>query len=191
MPNQQLFEYHAFGLDIRSEIQLPELSVSFASPGQSVGVIDVRYGHVPENLENPKASGVLFQAADGVFLLKMDSIARYMASNGKEIIVEPLPGSGEKDIRLFLLGSVFGALLHQRGALALHSSGIVTSHGDEKKAVLFAGNSGIGKSTLAAALQQRGYPLLGDDKIAVLFKRSATVCVSRLGSSASLEGFSQ
>jgi len=66
-------------------------------------------------------------------------------------------------LRLFLLGSAFGALLHQRRLLVMHASTIQTARG----AVLFVGDSGHGKSTLLAALVRRGYAMLADDVTAV------------------------
>ena len=62
-------------------------------------------------------------------------------------------------MRLFLLGSGAGALVHQRRLLPLHASSILTSRG----AVVFAGPSGCGKSTLAAAFRQNGFGTLADD----------------------------
>jgi hypothetical protein len=62
-------------------------------------------------------------------------------------------------VRLFLLGSAFGALLHQRQDLVLHGSAIAI--GDWS--VAFVGISGAGKSTLAMAFQGKGFPILTDD----------------------------
>ncbi|MBU1879961.1 MAG: hypothetical protein KJ734_13530, partial [Chloroflexi bacterium] len=56
-------------------------------------------------------------------------------------------------------GSCLGALLHQRGVLALHAAAIQTERG----AVLFAGPSGNGKSTLLGAFVLRGCRMLSDD----------------------------
>ncbi len=92
-------------------------------------------------------------------LVDMEGIARYGVSAGTEITVEACPDADEDSIRLFLLGPVFGALLHQRRLLPLHASAIQTPKG----AVLFAGGSGSGKSALAAAFYTRGYGLIADE----------------------------
>ena len=93
------------------------------------------------------------------FLLDIEGIARYRVSAGTEITVDVYPGADGDSIRLFLMGTVFGALLHQRGLLPLHASAIETPRG----AVLFAGGSGKGKSALAAAFCTRGYRVIADE----------------------------
>jgi len=96
-------------------------------------------------------------------LLKIDRVGRYLVSNGNDIVIERAPEASEDDARVFLLGSVLGALLHQRGVLPLHASAIETMYG----AVAFAGQVGHGKSTLAAAFHARGYRVLADDVCAI------------------------
>ena len=75
------------------------------------------------------------------------------------------PRPNDTDVRLFLLGSVMGALMHQRGRLPLHGSAIRLPDGT---AAIFMGPSGVGKSTLAAAFRQRGYVVAADD-ISLIF----------------------
>jgi hypothetical protein len=63
-----------------------------------------------------------------------------------------------------LHGSVLAVSLHLRGLLVLRASSVVMPNGC---AVAFCGVSTSGKSTLAAALGQRGFPLLADDWAAI------------------------
>ena len=130
----------------------------------------IRRGIVPAELENVTGKGVLYQATANQFLLTMHDVARYLVQNGNEIIVEPAPDSLESDVRVFLLGSCIGALLHQRGILVLHAGAIHT----DKGAVLFTGPSGIGKSTLLGELLRRGYEMMVDDVCGVVLDTEGT-----------------
>ena len=146
--------YTAYGLGIRSEISLP---LAPAAPATDTEVC-IRVGAVPETLGTPRVRRRAWEAAPGVFLLAVDGVARYLVREGREIVVEPAPGGGEA-VGAFLLGSVLAACLKQRGILTLHASAIATDAG----AVLFAGHSGRGKSTLLGAFVERGYAMLCDD----------------------------
>lgn len=153
-------DYKVFGFSIRSCMAFPEMSSHFCL----VPDVTIRYGYVPDALECPSRTGVCFQAAPGLFLLILKGIARYRVAGGKDIMIERAEGATDADVRLFLLGPVMGALLHQRGALPLHASAVKAA---DETAILFAGESGTGKSTLAAALHRQGYPVLSDDICAV------------------------
>jgi hypothetical protein len=154
-PDRPNFFYFAFGLQICSEIELSH----FMPVGVRRPDVHIRLGKVPDSLEHPHARGVLYQSSPQEFLLNIDGIARYLISGGDEILIQPAAGADKRSVNLFLFGSALGALFHQRGLLPLHASGIVVEQG----AVLFAGASGCGKSTIAAAFHQRGYPVLADD----------------------------
>ena len=66
---------------------------------------------------------------------------------------------GENLIQLCLSGVVMGVLLTQRGKLVLHASSVQMNG----SAVAFLGDSGWGKSSIAAALVSRGHKLISDD----------------------------
>ncbi|MFZ2961146.1 MAG: hypothetical protein WA705_30065 [Candidatus Ozemobacteraceae bacterium] len=159
-----MFSYSAYGLYIQSALQLPEL-LPVVDEAAEVGTVDVeiRYGVVPVSIPSPVSEGMRHQASPGCFLLTVDQVARYYVSNGREICIEPISNAIESDIRVFLLESVFAALLHQRKILPLHASGVVI----DGNAVLFCGGSAVGKSTLAAAFFRNGFPILADQFCAV------------------------
>jgi hypothetical protein len=154
-----LYHYYAFGLKIESEIECPPL---MAGDGSAPAVI-VRLGSVPHELEQAQEQGSHYQISAGRFLLNIDQVARYLVSDGCEIVIEPHPEAAARDVLLFLLGSAMGALLHQRGVWPLHGSAVAFREG----AVLFVGDKGSGKSTLAGAFNQRGFQVLSDDVCAV------------------------
>ncbi|HJT79326.1 MAG TPA: hypothetical protein VJ739_19170 [Gemmataceae bacterium] len=150
--------FGAFGLTISSCIDWPELPAAAGAP--QVAVV---YGDVPAELPGATDEGVCYQVTPGQALLRMDGIARFWVRDGREIVVQRHRNAGDDDVRLFLLGSPFGALLQQRGHLVLHGSMVRVGDG----CAVFAGPPGAGKSTLAAALCRRGHPFLGDDVCAI------------------------
>jgi len=148
--------YRVSGLSVASEIVLPGL---IAGAAERMPQVTIRRGPVPESLPDKSASGPTWQIAGKQFLLRIPDIARFLLNAGSEIVVAPESEEAAADIPIFILGTVFGILLHQREQIVLHASAVRV----QGRAVLFCGASGAGKSTLAAALVQRGYPLVTDD----------------------------
>ena len=157
--------YHAcFDFLLRSRIDLPELVAATAiDPG--VPIVDIRIEALPETLPGATGMGHGLQVAGDEALLSVKTIARFLIRGGTEIIVDPMEGASERNVRLFLLGSALGVLCHQRGALLLHANAIVAQDG----AFAFAGDSGAGKSTLAAHFARAGYEILCDDVCMIRF----------------------
>jgi len=148
--------YRVSGLSVASEIALPGL---IAGGPARAPQVTIRRGDVPENLPDHSAAGPTWRIAGREFLLRIPDIARFLLRNGDEIVFAPESDASEADIPIFILGTLFGILLHQREQIVLHASAVRVNG----KAVLFCGPSGAGKSTLAAALAQHGYPLVTDD----------------------------
>ncbi len=166
---KRIYTYRAYGLCFGSTFPLPELGEEVVGKPD----ISVDYGDVPKELESPSAYGIAWQASPGMALLSVSEVARYLVLKDQRVLIEPLAGSTESEVRIFLFGSVLGAILHARQMLVLHSSVIQTKKG----AVLFMGNSGAGKSTLAAAFLKRGYSILSDDKAGIILDDSGVAQV--------------
>ncbi len=164
-----VFSYTAFGLQFFSQIELPEFLVAKPSNKNDVAI---QIGEVPFSLES-SSKGILFEANPNQFLLKIEHVAKYYIQNGNSITIQPMSGSISSDIRVFLLGTCMGALLHQRHNLALHASAVATPRG----AVLFTGSSGIGKSTLLTALLNRGNKMLTDDISAIFVNQEQVISI--------------
>lgn len=159
-PDHCQHHYLIHGLRVMSELELPELASG--DPGEP----DVRIvrANVPATLSDPIASGQHWQAADGELLFDVEGVARYLVCAGSTISVDSTDSRNGRpgDVRLYLLGTALGALMHQRGMLPLHASAISTPRGSWA----FTGPSGAGKSTLAAWLgKHHGWPVLSDDVI--------------------------
>ncbi len=158
------YYYAVYGLSVASEVALPELTpIAACSPDVSIEI-----GHVPEFLENTKKDYGWISYGNSSCLIKVEDIARYMVSHGRRITVdrrldrarEPGVGAALPDLRTFLLGSAFAAILHQRGSLPLHVSAVQSDTG----VWAFSGDSGAGKSTIAAWLKEKyDWKLVSDD----------------------------
>ena len=156
--------YAVYGLSIRSDIALPGLA---AAPLADDADVDIRRERLP--IEECAPGG--YSATALGTLLNVPRVGRYLIRDGREILVEPRPAASDRNLRLFLLGSAFGALLHQRGLLPLHANAIDLGG----RAVAFAGHSGAGKLTIAAWFHDRGCPILADDVCVIGFVDGAPV----------------
>jgi hypothetical protein len=107
------------------------------------------------------ALGKYWHVLSGELTIDMPGVARYRITGGNRIEVALFPGGERSVAEFFLMSTPFGALIHQRGELALHASAVFSPACG--KALLIAGISGSGKSTAAAALAQRGWAVLNDD----------------------------
>jgi hypothetical protein len=157
-----LYHYRVFDQTVASEYELPELETIDPPEQPDIRII---FGKTPPELKGATVCRPHLQIAPQSLLLKVRVAGDFWVRDGNEIIVNPLPDAPPENVRLFLLGSAFGALLHQRGILPIHGSALV--YGGQ--ALILTGISGAGKSTLAAALVRKGCKLLTDDVAAITF----------------------
>jgi hypothetical protein len=150
-------DYDLCGWRVASEIALPDLP---HWDGDARGPeVTIAIGDVPP-LEAPITTTPLVQVdAAGRARFGVDGVADFLVEQGRRITVAPILSADSSDVRLFLLGSGFGYLCHQRGVVPLHAATVDI----DGEAVSFAGQSGAGKSTLADAFARRGHRVLSDD----------------------------
>jgi hypothetical protein len=98
------------------------------------------------------------------YLLRFPGLADFTVS-GPHITCSPAPDCQEATLRHLLCDQVIPRVWAQRGHLVMHASAVQLADG---RVLAFAGDSGRGKSTLAAALVNRGAQLLDDDAIALV-----------------------
>ena len=151
-------DYRLCGWRVRSDLALPDLLPWHGD--DRAPDIHIRLTEVPAALTDPVHAGPLLQIArDGTCRFALPRVGAYLVRQGREILVQPADDPEATAVRTFLFGTVFGLLCHQRGTLPLHASCVRIGG----VAVAFAGRSGVGKSTLAAAFLRRGYDILADD----------------------------
>jgi hypothetical protein len=162
----QKHKFKAFGLNISSEIPLPELTpIEMNTEDEQVCIIlNVNL----KDVYNGRPYEFVIEDNDVTFMIP--EIGVFQVKDGEEIIVSPFDHANRDIIRLYTLGSCFGALLLQRGIYPLHGSAIAI----DGKAYAIVGESGAGKSTLASAFMEKGYPLLSDDVIAITLSKDGS-----------------
>lgn len=150
--------YISCGLHVASAIEFPEL---IAVPAAVPDVV-IQIGEVPDHLSQPKFKGARAQGQNGQFLLRMDGVANYFLLQtewGYLVHIDPNADAPDAEVRLFVLSSIIGAINHMAGMLPMHASGNII----DGQGVIFAGKSGLGKSTLCAGLYKRGFSYLTDN----------------------------
>ncbi|WP_114520448.1 hypothetical protein [Altererythrobacter sp. ZODW24] len=147
--------YRHSGLSVASELELPEWA-AFASENSADPDVTIR---IDVSVEPTGLSPHEPQIIGDRLVFDDEDAGTYAAVAGKELLIAPKAGVSERELRLFALGSGWGAIGHQRGLQLLHGSAVMGPQG----AVLLAGEAGAGKSTFAAAMTSRGHSLVADD----------------------------
>ncbi|MEG1312091.1 MAG: hypothetical protein RSD47_08815 [Romboutsia sp.] len=163
--NIQSFFYKLYGLNIKSDFYLSELSNNIYKPLDNID-IEIINGICPENIPNIKASDYYYTISDNEAIFEPKECGKFYISNGNKIIIEPIENSNYEHLKSYLLSRSFAILLFQRNMVALHGSTILF----DNKAYTFCGHSGAGKSSLGAALCMEGYKMLSDDLSVISFK---------------------
>lgn len=158
-PSEPVFAYRMLGLLVHSAFELPELPGAQEDSGQPEIVIQKGAVSAGSGILEAEEEDAPYVVRPDRFFLERSHVGRYEVKNGETITVDVCSGVADVDVRVYLLGSVFGALCHQRGLLPLHASAIV----HEGRAYAFGGPSGTGKSTISAGLCQRGFGFVADD----------------------------
>lgn len=172
------FQYHAFGLRIETNREVPGLTpaVTFGTPDAQVwlGSLPQEFGRLDEISSNSPMSG--FEPDDAserwVTVWKHADFFRLRYTDGTEFFIDR---TGTQiwaiwpreltlaDTATYLLGPIMNVVLRLRGTIALHASAVRI--GDV--AVALVGPEGAGKSTTAASFAMAGFPVLTDDIAAI------------------------
>ena len=154
------YHYNLFGLVVGSAIELPEL----VPVDPTLPDVTIEFGKLPEKLRPRVGEKGYAITTRNQCAFSIEDIGIYYIEEGFKIVFEKSEElcctRSAADVRLWLLGSAFAALLHQRGILPLHVSAVKAPTG----VWAFTGQSGEGKSTLAAYLHETfGWEFIADD----------------------------
>jgi hypothetical protein len=157
-----MYTYNAYGLLVASQLQLNGLNIDTREVPPD---IYIKFGMTPATLTSPIVNNPHQQINTTEFLLNIKGLARFYVNSGKDIIIQKADDVYEGDIQVFLMGTIFAYVLQYHNYLVLHGSAILVNG----QAVIFSGDSGAGKSTIAAAFAKKGYNVFTDDMVVIKY----------------------
>lgn len=150
-----MYSYYCYGLNIRSEIEIPEFLYSEMSDAD----VEVRYGDKNKiKIEHSPEEPYALRRTSEEITLWMDKIGGLQTRRGRDLVIAPAEEAGE-GFRFLVAGVGMGLILYQRGVSSLHGSAVSI----DGQAVGFVGWKGMGKSTTAGVFHSQGYPVITDD----------------------------
>lgn len=153
-----MLAYEIGGLKVKSEFELPT-AIPINTAAIEGADVTIKFRERIEPLVNAALASECVEVGNGDFLFRPARGLTFRVQDGREISISRTPEITDSEVNLFLIGSAWGVLCHQRGLLPLHCSAVQFA----ARAFAFTGPSGAGKSTLAAGLSQRGRRHLCDD----------------------------
>jgi len=166
--------YHVYGCRVRSAWRLPSTARSAACLAE----LDLGRG-TPSRFDRAIEEARSIRRDERTWLrgVRLDDGQTYLrwserfeflvSADGRAIAARPLgPGSREA-FRAYLLGQALSFALVKQGVDPLHATTVTV----DGAAVAFLGDTGYGKSTLAAAFLQRGHRLVTDDLLVLSIGR--------------------
>jgi len=159
------YRYGVYGISLRSQ-------VPFSLPGpedSGFPEIEIRIGSssffskmlqgVPLR-PDPAAWYQHAQLQDGSSYVRWGELFEFLVSaDGRRITCSWLDAASKESFQVYALGQALSFALIKRGLEPLHATSVAING----RAVAFLGDSGLGKSSLAASFLGAGYQLLTDD----------------------------
>ena len=146
------YKYQVSGLKVKTDQEMPFLAKGWPADSVNPDVLieTLDFSHPSRPTQVVSNSSFSFLAKEGLI---------FEMCNGEKISIFKDKHIADVDIAIYLLGSAWGVLCHQRGLFPLHCSSVSI----ENNAYAFIAESGGGKSTLAAGLSSQGFSHFCDD----------------------------
>jgi hypothetical protein len=171
--------YTLHGLEIRSNAEIPGLCPIEDSPVRRVD-LTIWLGVFPSaaadavaatwfesryttDTGEPMLRALRLAHGDQYRITYCDGTDFVIDGAGREVWVTWPSSMTVGEVSAYLLGPIVGVVMRLRGMTCLHASAVNV----DGRAVAFLGREGAGKSTTAAALAVKGFPVLSDDTIAL------------------------
>ncbi len=159
------YHYFVYGMSLYSEIPLALPDQGYGELGQ----IELRFApasffsEAARSLRAQPQSESFYQFAgmrDGSSYVRWEGVGEFLISaDGSRITGRQFDGAHGESFQVYLLGQALSFALVKKGCEPLHATTVVVN----EEAIVFLGNSGFGKSSLAACFLAGGYRVLTDD----------------------------
>jgi len=157
--------YYIYGISLYSEIPLP-LPTSGRGELAHIAVRIAPGSYFEEAIRDvslEQADGSWYQfarLADGSSYARWQGVGEFLVSrDGLQILCRQSEIASTESFQVYMLGQALSFALVKRGFEPIHATTVVING----EAVVFLGDSGFGKSTLAASFISAGHPVLTDD----------------------------
>lgn len=179
-PATRRYEY--FDRVIESDLPLPELREAAATDRPALAIRGRGAGRQPEAivwfrrwLARDGAPVLVAGLSPTGYVLRFADLGDLeLTLDCSRILYDAVPPAALPRLRQRLLDQALPRAFAQQGALVLHASAV----GAQTGAVCIAGDSGYGKSTLAAYLAGDGFTHLGDDALLIRDGSGTARCIA-------------
>jgi hypothetical protein len=179
------YRYVVYGVTLHSDLQLGLPTHGFGELGQ----IHLRtapasfFSHAQRELSPEPDAGswhTFGRLSDHSSYVRWEGVGEFLVSaRGHQITARQFEEASRESFQVYLLGQALSFALVKSGFEPLHATTVVING----EAVAFLGESGMGKSTLAACFLEAGYAMLTDDLLVV---RKGAVKKDAVGKDASV-----
>lgn len=172
-----LYQYCVYGITVRSEIPL---ALPEAGDGR-LALVELRmasashFSNAIDGVSFQSRSGDWYQYGfllDGSTYVHWPGVGEFLVSaDGLRINCRRFEGSSFESFQVYMLGQALSFALVKQGLEPLHATVVVVNG----RGAAFLGDSGFGKSSLAACFVEAGYSVLTDDALVLQEFRSSVV----------------
>ena len=148
------------------EVQDPEGHADVELVESTQGQLATLHHGVPISVEDDGFWQCMLYQNGAVSVCWKDHFDFAVSGDGQHVLWRRLVDVPNEVVFTYLLGQVLSFCLLARGVEPLHATSVLVNGA----AIAFLGDSGHGKSTLAATLMERGHRLLTDDVLVVRFE---------------------
>lgn len=149
-----MYYYRIYGMKIAADMEFRQLVVCEDDAPIDIEIME---GTISDDIyEQEEKCQYIFGEQRGWLINRTCYLE---VTNGTKLVYKRKPGGNMMYLQTYILGYGMSMLAMQRGMLSIHCSALANDEG----ALLIAGESGAGKSTVTSAFLDQGYRLMADD----------------------------